>query len=269
MTDHLSPALLSAFADGELSTEQVALAKEHLDACLTCASSLIDEWLLKAAVASSGRRYAMPAQAEQRMLDLIARNPVSPGSPPANRDIHSSGKHFSSSRFSGWAAAAAVLFIVLGWSVVHFGFDRASGTATESSVQQNEALDLHVAMLAANQPQVLSSDRHTVKPWFQGKLPFSFNLPENLPSDIQLIGADLAYLDKRPAAQLIFSIGHHRVSVFIGEREPYQPAEAAAERSGFQMVTVSTTSLEMIAVSDAERSRLAALAGSLKDAQSP
>ena len=42
--------------------------------------------------------------------------------------------------------------------------------------------DLHIATLAANQPpQVISSDRHTVKPWFQGKLPFSFNLPENLP----------------------------------------------------------------------------------------
>lgn len=77
-----------------------------------------------------------------------------------------------------------------------------------------EVCDQHVSMLAADgAPQVISSDRHTVKPWFQGKLPFSFNLPENLPTDTRLEWANLTYLYSEPAALLLYSVGKHRVSV--------------------------------------------------------
>ena len=65
-------------------------------------------------------------------------------------------------------------------------------------------------------PEVVSTDRHTVKPWFQGKIPFSFNLPQNLPPGMMLYGANLTYCiptDCRASR----SIGKHRVSVFVGE----------------------------------------------------
>ena len=64
-------------------------------------------------------------------------------------------------------------------------------------------------------PEVISTDRHTVKPWFQGKLPFSFNLPDNLPADTILRGGDLTYLNGQPAALLLFTIHKHEVSVFL------------------------------------------------------
>jgi anti-sigma factor RsiW len=80
-----------------------------------------------------------------------------------------------------------------------------------------ELADLHVATLASatNPVDVVSTDRHTVKPWFQGKLPFSFNLPEMQNSPLKLIGGRLAYFQQSLGAQLLFEIRKHRISVFI------------------------------------------------------
>ena len=130
-------------------------------------------------------------------------------------------------------------------------------------------LDQHIAALAANSPpEVLSSDRHTVKPWFQGKLPFSFNLPENLPADTKLEGADLTYIHGQPAAQLIYSIGKHRVSVFITQRtdmnEVFGPPR---DHAGFHVAGFNTGDLDAIAVSDVDPGRLSGLVGQIFQAQ--
>jgi anti-sigma factor RsiW len=132
-----------------------------------------------------------------------------------------------------------------------------------------EACDLHIAMLAANQPpQVISGDRHTVKPWFQGKLPFSFNLPETLPADTTLDGANLVYLHNHPVAQLLFSIGRHRVSVFVEEKSASGVLGALkTAHEGFNVTGFDTDDLEVIAVSDVDPARLTALSSSLQAAQ--
>ena len=79
-----------------------------------------------------------------------------------------------------------------------------------------ELADLHVSTLAsANPVDVVSSDRHTVKPWFQGKLPFTFNLPDVETSPFKLIGGRLTYFQQSPGAQLLFEVGKHQISVFI------------------------------------------------------
>jgi anti-sigma factor RsiW len=70
-------------------------------------------------------------------------------------------------------------------------------------------------LASANPVDVVSSDRHTVKPWFQGKLPFTFNLPELQNSPFKLIGGRLTYFQQSPGAQLLFEIRKHRISVFI------------------------------------------------------
>ena len=59
----------------------------------------------------------------------------------------------------------------------------------------SELADLHVSALASATPvDVISTDRHTVKPWFQGRIPFSFNLPELQGSEFTLIGGRVTYL---------------------------------------------------------------------------
>jgi len=69
----------------------------------------------------------------------------------------------------------------------------------------SEIADLHVSTLASSSPvDVISTDRHTVKPWFQGKIPFAFNLPELQNSEFTLIGGRMTYLDQTPGAHLIY-----------------------------------------------------------------
>jgi anti-sigma factor RsiW len=115
---------------------------------------------------------------------------------------------------------------------------------------------------------VISSDRHTVKPWFQGKLPFSFNLPQNLPADTTLDGANLTYLHGRPVAQLLYSIGKHHVSVFLSQAidAPSGPTPNAV-RAGFHVKSFRTSGLEAVAVSDADPPRVAELLKLLQAAQ--
>jgi anti-sigma factor RsiW len=73
-----------------------------------------------------------------------------------------------------------------------------------------------VSTLASSSPvDVISTDRHTVKPWFQGKIPFTFNLPELQGSEFTLLGGRVTYLAQTPGAQLIYQIRKHEISVFI------------------------------------------------------
>jgi len=130
-------------------------------------------------------------------------------------------------------------------------------------------LDQHLATLSSGAaPEVLSTDRHTVKPWFQGKLPFSFNLPESLPADMSLKGADFTYLNGKPAALLLFTIHKHEVSVFLTQRADSATVPRSGVRSGFVMHHAVTQNLRMVAVSDVNAADLDLLLSTLVQAQS-
>ena len=89
-----------------------------------------------------------------------------------------------------------------------------------------------------------------------------------LPAGATLDGANLAYLHNRPVAQLLFSIGRHRVSVFVEERNGAEALhQLETSHAGFQVDAFETDELEVIAVSDVDAGRLEALTSSLKDAQ--
>jgi anti-sigma factor RsiW len=141
----------------------------------------------------------------------------------------------------------------------------ASLRGAQQAALVNEAVDEHIAAMAAGGPEVVSSDRHTVKPWFQGKLPFNFNLPQDLPAEMTLDGANLVQVEGQPAAQLLFSIGKHRASVFVSRK--MGPAADNAERNGFHIEGWRTRELDMVAVSDADPARLRELVRAMEAAQ--
>ena len=264
MSDHLSADVLNQFADGELAQEQVARVNEHLAACCACTSNALSQMVLKSTTARAGHRYAMPAELRERLLRTASEE-------AQKVEVQSGSRAAAEARGGwrygglGWATAAALLLASLsGWMLQHGAMKRADEVALVT-----EVWDQHVATLAANRdPQVLSSDRHTVKPWFQGKIPFTFNLPDGLPEDTKLDGANLAYLHDQPVAQLLYSIGKHRVSVFVRERGGGgELRETATERSGFHVASAITRELELVAVSDVDAGRLRGLVAAIAQAQ--
>jgi anti-sigma factor RsiW len=260
MTEHLSQVTINALADGELSADQLAIANDHLAVCPACTSTALVQTLLKTNVAKTAQRYAVPPGLEQRLKLLTSRD----ASHNAQRL-----RPVRRSALAGWAVAALLLLVFSGTiGLLHRGRQAEVASAVQSA-QITEVCDLHIATLAASQdPQVISSDRHTVKPWFQGKLPFSFNLPENLPSDTKLDGANLSYLHNQPVAQLLYHIGRHRVSVFVTQRRNGEGVgEFQSEHSGFRVVNAGVGDLDLVAVSDVDPARLVELVGIIKGVQ--
>jgi anti-sigma factor RsiW len=248
---HLSPEQWNALVDGELSTGEVHAAEEHLAECHMCALRVLEATRLKAATASAGQQFAVPPEALARLtLQLRPQEQAKKAAPilsfPAMR----------------WMAVAACLLLAmtLTWRLL----------GREANEQSAELLDQHLAAISSGtEPEVISSDRHTVKPWFQGKLPFSFNLPEVLPADTTLKGGDLAYVGGRPAAMLLFTVHKHEVSVFLTQRSgPFTLPHRSSARSGFSIHYATTQELQIIGVSDLNSSELSQLVLALAEAQS-
>ena len=262
MSDHLASTALNALADGELSADQLATANRHLADCPQCTSTALAQSLLKSATARAAQRYAPPPHLQQRLRDLLKEESSRPKTAPTQSQAQPA-RGLSS---LGWVAALAVLLI---FASLFFVQRSARQNSPINSPLLAEVSDLHIATLAANSPpQVISSDRHTVKPWFQGKIPFSFNLPQNLPADTTLDGANLTYLHNQPTAQLLFSIGKHRVSVFIQQATGTPAADhRLADRSGFHLTEFQTANLDVVAISDVEPARLSSLADIIEQAQ--
>jgi anti-sigma factor RsiW len=251
MTEHLSPPVLSALADGELSNDQLAGAQQHLADCPTCTTDALNQSLLKSATAKAGMRYTPPSTLHNRLTAFKRPKPVRGYWSP------------------GWVVAAVMLVVFTSLALMQQIQRRNEVASIEKNAQVAEVFDQHLATLAGNAPpQVISSDRHTVKPWFQGKLPFSFTLPEKLPNDTTLDGANLTYLHGHPVAQLLYGIGKHRVSVFVRERQgTLRGSELTTARSGYQVMEFTTNDLEVFAISDVDAARLAELVNVIRKAQ--
>jgi anti-sigma factor RsiW len=248
--EHLNPDTLSAFVDGELIDGEQEAIQQHLAGCHVCALRVLSATELKAATARAGRRFAPPAGTLARLTAQLHREPRS-------LRIHST-------RRVAWASLAAAMLLavsLIGWRQLH-----------ETNTLAAELLDQHLATLSsAATPQVISTDRHTVKPWFQGRLPFSFNLPgaQSLPLDTTLKGADLTYLKGQPAALLLFTIHKHEVSVFLTQRFGGPSLTALpGTRSGFTIHSATTQDLRIVAISDVNPADLDALVATLVQAQS-
>jgi anti-sigma factor RsiW len=269
MTDHLSHVILNALVDGELTADQLASADQHLAGCPSCTSYALNQSLLKSATAKAGQRYDLPPHLQKRLARLASQEGSRshpPGSDPAPVSPRRSLGGFG---MLGWAVAAVILIVAVSVILVQRATHRAEIASAERAALITEVFDQHVATLADNiAPQVVSTDRHTVKPWFQGKIPFSFNLPQTLPGDTSLDGANLTYLGDQPVAQLLYSIGRHRVSVFLRQSSAEaRTNQFAAERAGFHVMAFGTNGLEAVAVSDVDPARLAELVGALRNAQ--
>ena len=221
---------LDTYLDGELPADQMRALDAHLRSCPSCAADALARVQFKRAVKTAGARFAPSAEFRDRIQKKVAAKPR------------------RSWRFGLAMAGAFALLLV-------------AGVLTMYQQRQNlfhqqfydEIADLHVSTLASPNPvDVVSTDRHTVKPWFQGKIPFTFNLPELQGTDFTLIGGRVTYLGQVPGAHLIYQIRKHEISVFIFPENLvslHGGPKSAKERS-FNLQTFSQEGLRYIVFGD-------------------
>jgi anti-sigma factor RsiW len=186
---------LDLYADGELAPEDAAALNAHMRTCSDCAADVLARVQLKRSVATAGNRYQPSAAFRARIAGSIAAKPQR----QANW---------------WWTVVALPALAVLMISVAASLFVQTQKSRQQRTV--SELADLHVGLLASATPfDVISTDRHTVKPWFQGKIPFTFNLPELQGSEFTLLGGRVTYLEQTPGAHLIYQLRKHEISVFI------------------------------------------------------
>ena len=127
------------------------------------------------------------------------------------------------------------------------------------------------ALASANPYDVVSSDRHTVKPWFEGRIPFSFNVPEFAGTEFALLGGRLVYLHQQPGAQLLVGMRQHKISVLIFQESSVSPGvlpvgDGTSHRDAFDVATWQSRGLRFFVIGDVDPSEVDKLADSLKQA---
>jgi len=231
------------FVDDELQPSERDEMAAHIAGCAECTRAIAEQMAFRKLVRVAANRYPAPPALHAALY----------------RQLHPEPRI---TRWWSWGVALASLGLVavLGLSLWP---RRAGGDALLA-----ELVDQHVIALSSPNPvDVVSDDRHTVKPWFQGKLPFTFNLPELTGSTFRLIGGKLVYVRQNPAAELLYQAGRHKISVFVLQKAP--GTEPPVASSSFNVKSWTANGLLFYLVtdgSDAEADRLVTL---LRDANKP
>ena len=241
-------AKLDTYLDGEIPEEEMRTFYAHLRNCPSCSADALSRVQLKRAIQVAGRRFTPSADFRKRLQQSVLPKP--------RRSFH----------MGLTLAAAAALVLVVGTFTSHYLGNR-SGTDQAFS----EIADLHVATLASSSPvDVISTDRHTVKPWFQGKIPFAFNLPELQNTEFSLLGGRMTYLEQTPGAHVIYDVRKHHISVFVFQERslPARLTDSAPQpdRLSFNMETWSQGGLRYFVIGDANAADIDSLARLFKAA---
>jgi anti-sigma factor RsiW len=239
---------LDLYLDGELPATEVRSLDQHLRACAACAAESLNRVQQKRALQIAAQRFTPDPAFRARIQASIAPR--------------------RSARWNRlWVPvlAGAMVLLIAGAIVVTRSRDRRS-----EQQMLSELADMHVATLASSNPvDVVSTDRHTVKPWFAGKIPFTFNLPELQDSPFVLVGGKVSYLNQSSGAELIFRVRLHQVSVFnfqeraVGEVSARDLSQSALS---FNVRTWNNNGLRYFAIGDASAQDLDKLSELMKSA---
>lgn len=234
---------LDAYFDGELSAEEGKALSQHLKECAACSADGLSRVQLKLAIKTAGKRFVPDPAFRASVEKLIASR--------------------KSSYWKAWLPVLATVAALV--MVATFLTFRGRGQAQQQ--QLSELADLHVATLASVNPvDVVSTDRHTVKPWFEGKIPFTFNVPELQNTPFTLVGGKVVYFNRSPGAELIFRIRQHEVSLFIFQDNALGLSSASSTAFSYNFVSWMHNGLHYVLVGDVSGQDLDQLSQLLKAA---
>ncbi len=237
--------VLHGYLDGELDATRAAEFERHLESCRECATSLGSEESLRSSLQRSGLYENAPVALRKKIhagLDAATASSVAIRIPVWR-----------------WLAVAATILVVA--SVSWFAWPpRAKDGATPFTVA--EIIDAHVRSLQPDHlTDVASTDQHTVKPWFDGKLAFVPPVKDFAEEGFPLVGGRLDVLGGQNVAALVYSRRKHIINVFVmPTKEPDTPIHPPGLRQGYQWRHWRRQGMEYCAVSDASDSDLYELA---------
>jgi anti-sigma factor RsiW len=238
MTCEDAERLVDAYADGELALESTLAFEAHVDHCEACAATLERIRAVKRALRDVPYVGAPEALAARVRATVAAA--TSPVPPPLAMRPHR--------RWRPWLAAAASLAVVsVGVvGVLHERAARADDATTTAVVAG------HVRSLMADHlTDVTSTDRHTVKPWFAGRVDFSPIVVDLASEGFPLVGGRLDYIDGHAAAALVYKRREHAINVFVWPHAGDSPSHTTrSDARGYHVISWGRGGLAVWIVSD-------------------
>jgi mycothiol system anti-sigma-R factor len=224
--------LLHALLDGELDAGHARDVEAHIAGCPRCARQLAAYREMQAVIARTDLRYKAPEGLRQRIQQAL---PKRAASVPDRRTLL---KGFAFGSVLSGALAASLVMVVL-------RDDRDQRIV-------GEVVSAHLRSLQAEHlTDVQSTDQHTVKPWFNGRLDIAPPVVELTAQGFTLIGGRLDYIDTRPVGALVYKRRGHVINLFVVQSSAADRFAPKAEKvQGFNIRRWSSGGLEFWAVSD-------------------
>ena len=250
--DEVHPRL-EAFVDGELAESERAQLRDHLASCPECGPEATELERLRDGIRRSAPVYRAP-EALRSQIRFALRQEAAATARAARPA-------------PGWLAYAASILLAV--ALGSGGTLLITGERQQDAVA-NELIDSHLrSLLGSHLTDVASSDQHTVKPWFDGKLDFAPTVENPASDGFPLVGGRLDFLDNRPVAALVYQRRKHFINVFIWPVETSDTRDTKAmTHQGYQLLHWVNYDLHYWAVSDVSGSELMAL-WELIDKQTP
>jgi anti-sigma factor RsiW len=240
--------LIQADLDGELDAAQAATLATHIEDCADCAATRKQLAKLSSRVRAEASYHSAPASLRAAVAARIAASAPTAAAttlPAKPRWIGRSGARLrqSLSFGAGFALAASLALVLV---LPHRG-----------DVADEIVADHIRALQPGHLTDVVSTDQHTVKPWFNGRLDYSPPVRDFAPEGFPLTGGRLDYLGGRPVAALVYRRAQHAIELYVWPaRSSVGHVDLQGERSGFNYIHWTERDMTFWAVSDVNAGEL-------------
>jgi anti-sigma factor RsiW len=246
---------IHAYVDGELDLARSLELEQHMQECQACASVYRNHTALRSAFKDSSLYHSAPARLQKRIRSSLRRE--------ANTEV--------SRRSFGWRwlpVGVALGFVLLLALVTWRAAPGLRPSGDELLAQEIVSNHVRSLQLESHRADVISSDQHTVKPWFDGKLDFAPTVKDFSSQGFPLIGGRLEYLNNRAVAALIYQRQKHYINLYIWPAEQSNATgEVAAKRQGYNLLHWTNSGMNYWAVSDLNGVELHEFARLVQEAQ--
>ena len=244
--------LVHALIDSELDAGHAREVEAHAKSCQHCAAQLRDYREMHAAMSAPGMRYQAPGSLCARIEAALPTTSVRElrATAPGRRSLL---KGFGMGSFVSTALAACLLLFV-----VH---------SQEDQRIVGDVVSAHLRSLQGDRLiDVQSTDQHTVKPWFNGRLDVAPPVIDLTSQGFRLIGGRLDYIDGRPVAAIVYKRRAHVINLFVSQSVGSESGATMEKLQGFTVWSWAWSDLNFRAVSDINPEELQEFGNKLKAA---